>query len=486
MKTNKLRKLLKFGLVLFGLSLMLWNCEKEENQLNSSINNSNFISTAAINEVQQFLDDTNYSSKRTSNSFNLITDFDKLSYDKIENSNELLAVVPANIEGKKMYSRILITKVNNSVSGVLFSMTQNYGNSESNFTGKAYISDLQGNFINGLVYENGIPVKKLQLKENTSGRSSNGGDCPDDCPYIDCTLCQLDEVVITAPRPTEGPYAIVPFIYVYDYHQENEELLGDFAWDSNGGGGSNSGSGTSCTGDKVYNSATNTCNCPSGTVENTRGECIEDILNETGSPCVGDIIDALHEKDLNGALVPDLQGKEHLSQIVLDLFGKCSNYDLIVNVAELGTGPHGGPVNGKTNGISSITLDDDLIDDATRLSIAKVLIHESLHLYMNWIMRKAPDSDMTIDVKAYFYEYNEDSNLSHHQYMQDFVEALAYSLSAYDNHRLPMDYYKAMSWGGLESSDTYQGFDQDKKDAIQEIINNERHDRNGAQSTQCE
>ncbi|MFD0991633.1 hypothetical protein [Tenacibaculum geojense] len=156
MKSNKL---LKFGLVLFGLSLMLWNCEKEENQLNSSINNSNFISTAAINEVQQFLDDTNGSSKRASNNFNLITDFDKLSYAKIENSNELLAIVPANIEGKKMYSRILITKVNNSVRGVLFSMTQNYGNSESNFTGKAYISDLQGNFINGLVYENGIPVK---------------------------------------------------------------------------------------------------------------------------------------------------------------------------------------------------------------------------------------------------------------------------------------------------------------------------------------
>ncbi|MFD0991634.1 hypothetical protein [Tenacibaculum geojense] len=90
-------------------------------------------------------------------------------------------------------------------------------------------------------------------------------------------MCQLDEVTITATRPTEGAYAIVPFIYVYDYHQENEELLGDFAWDSNGGGGSNSGSGTSCTGDKVYNSATNSCNCPSGTVENSERECVEYI-----------------------------------------------------------------------------------------------------------------------------------------------------------------------------------------------------------------
>ena len=41
-------------------------------------------------------------------------------------------------------------------------MTQNYKNYKTQFSGKIYISDLEGNFINGLVYENGIPIKKLQ------------------------------------------------------------------------------------------------------------------------------------------------------------------------------------------------------------------------------------------------------------------------------------------------------------------------------------
>ncbi|MGG8498164.1 hypothetical protein ACQY1Q_17320 [Tenacibaculum sp. TC6] len=48
-----------------------------------------------------------------------------------------------------------------------------------------------------------------------------------------------------------------------------------------------------------------------------------------------------------------------------------------------------------------------------------------------------------------------------------------------------MDYYTAMSWGGLESSETYKALDQNKKDEIQKIINNERYAKNDAKSTKC-
>ena len=49
-----------------------------------------------------------------------------------------------------------------------------------------------------------------------------------------------------------------------------------------------------------------------------------------------------------------------------------------------------------------------------------------------------------------------------------------------------MDYYTAMSWGGLESSGTYKTLDQNKKDEIQKIINNELYAKNGAKSTKCQ
>uniref|UniRef100_A0AB33KXA8 Uncharacterized protein n=1 Tax=Tenacibaculum sp. Pbs-1 TaxID=3238748 RepID=A0AB33KXA8_9FLAO len=46
-----------------------------------------------------------------------------------------------------------------------------------------------------------------------------------------------------------------------------------------------------------------------------------------------------------------------------------------------------------------------------------------------------------------------------------------------------MDYYTAMSWGGLESSDAYKKLPN--KTAIEKIIKNERYARSDAKSTKC-
>ncbi|MEE3999910.1 hypothetical protein V1T75_06130 [Tenacibaculum sp. FZY0031] len=48
-----------------------------------------------------------------------------------------------------------------------------------------------------------------------------------------------------------------------------------------------------------------------------------------------------------------------------------------------------------------------------------------------------------------------------------------------------MDYYTAMSWGGLESSDAYKALSSTKKTAIQKIIKNERYAKSDAKSTKC-
>jgi hypothetical protein len=48
-----------------------------------------------------------------------------------------------------------------------------------------------------------------------------------------------------------------------------------------------------------------------------------------------------------------------------------------------------------------------------------------------------------------------------------------------------MEYYTAMSWGGLESSDAYKALSSTKKTAIQKIINNERYAKSDAKSTKC-
>ena len=210
----------------------------------------------------------------------------------------------------------------------------------------------------------------------------------------------------------------------------------------------------------------------------------EDILDNTNNPCVSDIIKTLQEKDMRGALVPNLVGKSHLSQIDLDLFGECTNYDLIIDIKELGNNIEGYPINAQTKGFESITLDDDLVREATQLSIAKTLIHESLHVYINLKTNKYnTNKDFYYAVKAYYDKFKT-SNLSQHNFMADFVEALAYSLSAYDFNKEDISYYKAMSWGGLESSDAYKKLSN--KDEIQKIIKNERYAKKGAKSTKCD
>jgi hypothetical protein len=61
------------------------------------------------------------------------------------------------------------------------------------------------------------------------------------------------------------------------------------------------------------------------------------------------------------------------------------------------------------------------------------------------------------------------------------LHLLAYSISAYDNHRQDISYYTKLSWGGLEQSDAYKAFSDEEKKEIQTIIKNERD----AKSTKC-
>jgi hypothetical protein len=126
------------------------------------------------------------------------------------------------------------------------------------------------------------------------------------------------------------------------------------------------------------------------------------------------------------------------------------------------------------------------VDDATRLSIAKTLIHESMHAFINLKTGiYEMNINLTIKLNEYFVKYNYDNNLTQHNFMSQFVDALAYSLSAYDIHRQDIGYYKKLSWGGLEYSDTYKAKTQPEKTEIQKIINNERYAKKDATSKKC-
>ena len=112
-----------------------------------------------------------------------------------------------------------------------------------------------------------------------------------------------------------------------------------------------------------------------------------------------------------------------------------------------------------------------------------------MHAFVNFLSKAQPTGDVvqnlnvllnTIPIK----ERNA-QNLAQHQFISQYVDAMAISLAVWDNYSKPMDYYKKLSWGGLETSSAYKAFKENEKQAIQKIIQDERFNRSGALGKKC-
>lgn len=221
----------------------------------------------------------------------------------------------------------------------------------------------------------------------------------------------------------------------------------------------------------------------------------EIILSSTVNQCVEDVIEELKIKDDHYSVLPSLDGQEvsHLSQQILDLFDSSKKYDIEITVEQLGHDPEGNEINGQTTKHPDrpgwlIRIDSDIVNNGTQLSIAKTIMHEAMHAYINTLLRSEYyQSDLAVAVKELHEQYkNEDDDafgLAQHEFMGEFNEAFAYSLAAWDNHAQDLSYYKMLSWGGLESSTEYQN--QTNPNEIQIAINNERYGYNQAKGEKC-
>lgn len=98
---NKLIKLLKTGILFLGISLLLWNCEKEEE--NQLIESNTSLKTVTKKESINFLNsNTNFSK---GNSSYLTYDVSKITFENISNTDSKLAIIPAKLVDSDFYSR---------------------------------------------------------------------------------------------------------------------------------------------------------------------------------------------------------------------------------------------------------------------------------------------------------------------------------------------------------------------------------------------
>ena len=189
----------------------------------------------------------------------------------------------------------------------------------------------------------------------------------------------------------------------------------------------------------------------------------------------------------------------NFSESILKLFNDSDNTHLIIQNGNTGNS------NAYTAG-ATITIGDTYLANATQLSIARTMIHESVHAYLNGVYYSYPDfENKTFKEKLQKYAKDKgftDMNTFHHNFMGQYVDAMAYSLYEWDKNygtggSLGWDYYQSMAYSGMfqvdpsgniaTEIDTFIELISNASDrqAKADIILNEQKGNNEAQGTEC-
>ena len=209
--------------------------------------------------------------------------------------------------------------------------------------------------------------------------------------------------------------------------------------------------------------------------------------------CVEKIISKLMQKNERFDAKPYLQRTEmnHLSSYVLNLFTDSAGYNLRFTQRDLGTDDNGGVRTGTTikdpkdNNTYLITLDKNLVRRGSRLIIAQTIIHESMHAFLQRsVANLRSDRNHIAGYLLAIYndlELKENGfGLSHHEFISQYVEAMAYSLRFYDNKRKSLQYYIDLGWAGLHETGAYKALSERAKRRSNTVILNELSNKNGS------
>ena len=155
-------------------------------------------------------------------------------------------------------------------------------------------------------------------------------------------------------------------------------------------------------------------------------------------------------------IVTENLNKLNFSESILKLFADSYNTHLIIRNAKING------ANARTRG-ATITIGNDYLKKATQLFIARTMIHESVHAYINALYSNIIEFNSfsfvkKIELYAKDNGYTIGTNNFHHNFMGQYVNAIAYSLYEWDKDygtggELGWSYYKAMAFGGLFQTD---------------------------------
>jgi len=196
-----------------------------------------------------------------------------------------------------------------------------------------------------------------------------------------------------------------------------------------------------------------------GTQDVVSGE-EEQIVNNLTNECAKEIFSNLREENFQEdflkpeILLPSDKIFLTFSQSILKLFNEL---EFIKYTVQNGTlDGSAGQTGSFERGILT-TISDSYLQNATKLSIARTMIHESVHAFILY-KNSSLDFDFRQSIELFGkengYDIKVDPNRFHHEFMGQYINAMAYSLLQWDKKfgsggNLGWEYYHAMAFGGL-------------------------------------
>ncbi|MFD2941511.1 hypothetical protein [Flavobacterium notoginsengisoli] len=406
-------------IMLFCVALLMFNCEKEENASNQV---ESKIQTVTIDEAKNFLthSKTNSFGKTANNGLENL-ELDKISQEKINGSDQLLTVIPLVTNNSFQSDRILLLKVNNEIKSVVFTMYPDEDSDKGSFSGELYSHTLEGNFISGFRAKDGVIVSCFVEDNNTKSTAVTG------------KAIRLREVVVqnnlVYALDVFGPTSLFGNDMYGGYN--NYSGVEYYSWDAAGGGGAGS---------------TNTS--PTITAISIQKQIYTDKL----PPCLKKVLDDL---------IKIYAGPGNM---IVKFVGNDPSFDYNWNM-ETGINNYGvsgrtlPETYGATKGIKTI-YDINQFPNATELSWAKTILHESIHAYLiTYFYRDEPSFETDYPVLFQKYMDRKEWNGNHHEEIAtNLVKSVGDALEAYGiskGYKLNKQFYQDMAWGGLEQTDVF-------------------------------
>lgn len=128
------------------------------------------------------------------------------------------------------------------------------------------------------------------------------------------------------------------------------------------------------------------------------------------------------------------------SNAIIQLLNDANDVDFIVNRADLTENTSGKTSTARTIDPNTgkfqvtITFDNNYLNTATRLSIARTMIQETIHAFIVYNLFASPDSEFLLELYSYGANKGYSGQELHHNFMQQYLEAIGYSLAIWNSN----------------------------------------------------